>query len=60
MGSKTTHPCPSTVRYGQGDHCKEHIEIIHADEGTDYAHEGAIYHLRFWLRIARDKTNRFP
>jgi hypothetical protein len=48
------------VRYGQGDHCKEHIEIIHADEGTDYAHEGAIYHLRFWLRIARDKTNRFP
>ena len=61
MGSNTGHPCPrpGTVRYGLGSYCEEHIEVIHAGEGVDPAHEEAIYYLKRWLRIARDKANEF-
>ena len=60
MGSKTDHHCPrpGTVRYGLGYYCKEHIEVIHTGEGVDHTHE-AIYYLRCWLRIARDRANEF-
>jgi len=60
MGSRTNHPCPrpGTVRYGLDYYCKEHIEIIYAGEGVDHTRE-AIYYLRRWLRIARDRANKF-
>ena len=60
MGSETDHPCyrPGTVRYGLGYYCKEHIEVIHTGEGEDHTRE-AIYYLRCWRRIARDKANEF-
>ena len=60
IGFKTNHPCPrpGTVRYGLGYYCKEHIEVIHTGEGVDHTRE-AIYYLRCWLRIARDKSNKF-
>src|SRR5215218_1613161 len=58
MGFKTDHPSsrPGTVRYGLSYYCEEHIEIIYADEGVDHTRE-AIYYLRCWLRIARDRAN---
>jgi hypothetical protein len=57
---KTDQPClrPATVRYGLGYYCKEHIETIHAGEGVDHTSE-AIYYLRCWLRVARDRANEF-
>ena len=58
LGFKTDHPCPrpGTVRYGLSYYCEEHIEIIYAVEGVDHTRE-AIYYLRRWLRIARDRAN---
>jgi len=60
ISSKTGHPCPrpGTVRYGLGYYCKEHIEVIYAVERVDHTRE-AIYYLRRWLRIARDRANEF-
>lgn len=60
MGSKINeaYARPSSVRYGLGYYCNEHIEIIHTGEGRDHTRE-AIYHLSCWLRIARDKANKF-
>ena len=58
IGFKTDQPCsrPGTIRYGLGHYCEEHIEIIYAVEGVDHTRE-AIYYLRCWLRIARDRAN---
>jgi len=46
-GSKTEPPCPrpGTMRYRLDCYCKEHIEVICADERVDHAYE-AIYYLR--------------
>ena len=59
-GSKSGHPCPrpSTVRYGSGYYCKEHIEVTRAEEEADQADE-AIYLLRCWLQVARTIANEF-
>jgi hypothetical protein len=58
MGSKTDHSCPrpGIVRYGLGYNCKEHIEVLY--EGLGNLHE-AVYYLRRWLYIARDRANTF-
>ena len=60
-GSNTGHPCPrpGTMYYRLGYYRKEHIEIIYAVVGVDHAQEEATYHLKCWLRIARDKANKF-
>ena len=60
MGFKTDHPCsrPGTMRYGLSYYCEEHIEIIYAGESVDHTRE-AIYYLRCWLRVARDRANEF-
>jgi len=60
MDSDTNYSClrPGTVRYGLGYYCKEHIEVIHTGEGVDHTRE-AIYYLRCWLRVARDRANEF-
>ena len=54
------HPCPrpGTVRNGLGYYCEEHIGAIPIYGNVDHAHE-AIYYLRRWLQIARDKANSF-
>jgi len=54
------YPCPrpGTVRYGLGYCCKEHLEVIHVVGNVHHTQE-AIYYLRRWLRIARDKANGF-
>ena len=42
--------------YGSHYYCEEHLEIIYAVERVDHTRE-AIYYLRRWLRIARDRAN---
>ncbi len=37
--------CPGTVYYGLRYFCKEHIEVIRADEDANHAHQ-ALYYLR--------------
>jgi hypothetical protein len=60
MGSKTDHPCPrpGTVHYGLGYYCREHAEVIYANEEVDHAYE-AIYFLRCWLQVAHGRANEF-
>jgi hypothetical protein len=60
LAFKTDQPCPhpSTVRYGLGYYCQEHIEVIHAGGSADHTRE-AVYYLRRWLWIARDRANEF-
>jgi len=63
MGFKTDRRCsrPGTVRYGLDYHCKdckEHIEVIHVGGGLDHVRE-AIYYLRCWLQVARNRANEF-
>ena len=58
MGFKPKHPCPhpGTMRYRLGYYCKKQVEVIHADEEVNQSHE-AMYYLRWWLWIARDRAN---
>ncbi len=60
MGSKTEYPClrPGTVRNGLGFYCKEHIGTIHLYEDVKHTLE-AIYYLKQWLWVARDRANAF-
>ncbi len=60
VGLKSGHPCsrPATVRYRLGYYCKEHTGVIHTYGDLDHARE-AIYYLRQWLWIARDRANEF-
>ena len=58
MGSRSDHLCPrpGTMRYSLGYYCKEHVKDIRIDEQVYHAYE-AIYYLKWWLRIARDRAN---
>jgi hypothetical protein len=58
MPSTTDHPCsrPDVVRYGLDHYCKKHSEVSCESEGVENAYE-ALYYLRRWLWIARDKAN---
>jgi hypothetical protein len=60
MSSKSDHPCPrpDIVCHGLGYYCKEHAEVIYADEEVDQVYE-AFYFLRCWLQVAHDRANEF-
>jgi hypothetical protein len=60
MGFKADHPCPrpGTVRNRLGYYCEQHIGTIPIYGDVDHTHE-AIYYLRRWLQIARDRANEF-
>ena len=60
VSSRTCHPFPrpGTVCYGLDHYRREHMEVVHFSESVEDAHQ-AIYYLRRWLWIARDRANRF-
>jgi hypothetical protein len=60
IGFEAGQPCsrPGTMRDGLGYYCEEHIGAIPVYVDADHAHE-AIYYLKRWLQIARDRANEF-